>query len=106
MLSYHWRALANEFGQVELLESGQTQLKVLEPEWVDDHSILALFGPNAALVLCLQVWDPFHDRMAITHLAISPLCSSLDAFALRVRLIYIELIESLKSAAMGGTKAD
>jgi hypothetical protein len=106
MLSYHWRALAREFGSVELFESGQTQLVLVEPEWVDDPSILALFGPAESMALCLQIYDPIHDRLALVHVLMSEVAEDLDAFTLRVRLSYIGLIESLRSTALGASSAN
>jgi hypothetical protein len=99
MVSYHWRALATEFGHVEILESGLTQLQLVRPEWVDD----VIFGPNGPLRLRLQVFDPIHDRLVVVHIEVD---EEFEAFVLAVRLAYIGLIESLRSAAIGCTSAN
>ena len=93
-MSYHWRALATEYGHVEILESGLTQLQLVKPEWVDDP----IFGPNGPLRLRLQVFDPIHDRLVVVHVEV---VDDFELFVLTVRLAYSGLIESLRSAAIG-----
>jgi hypothetical protein len=105
-LNYHWRALAHELGQVELFESGMRRLEMLDVEWYEDTKASILFGEKYGLSLKLQVHDPFYERIALVHIDYVDFEDDIDAFVLSVRCGYIGLIESLRSAAMGCSKAD